>query len=69
MGDGGGSGGGRGSNSDLDKMAPLPTAESVYPPGTKVFSLPIIFEVELKAPGSTNEVATIEAPAGAGGVA
>ncbi|MDP7071181.1 MAG: type IV pilus assembly protein PilM [Phycisphaerales bacterium] len=67
FGGGGSGGGGSGSSGDLDKMAPLPEATPQYPAGTKVFTLPVIFEVELKAPGSSvADAASVTHPASEG---
>ncbi|MDP7030528.1 MAG: type IV pilus assembly protein PilM [Phycisphaerales bacterium] len=47
---GGGLGGGSGGGGKVETMAPLPDAPSRYPEGTKVYTLPILFEVELLDP-------------------
>ena len=49
---GGGGGGGRGgrgggSSRSLDVMAPLPVPGKQYPGGTTVYTLPVIFEIEI----------------------
>ena len=49
-GGGGGSGGGGKLGGDLDAMAPLPARGFEWPEGTKIFTLPVIFEVELRGP-------------------
>ena len=52
---GGGRGGGGGGK--IDDMAPLPSPPRRFPEGTKIYTLPVFFEVELMAPGMS--VATI----------
>jgi type IV pilus assembly protein PilM len=63
-GGGGRGGGGRGSGGGgkIDDMAPLPSATRRFPEGTKIYTLPVFFEVELMAPGMN--VATIVHEAG-----
>ncbi|MDG2476276.1 MAG: type IV pilus assembly protein PilM [Phycisphaerales bacterium] len=44
---GGGGGRGGGSSQSLDAMAPLPTPGKQYPGGTTIYTLPVIFEIEI----------------------
>ena len=54
---GGGGGRGSGGGGKIDDIAPLPGPPRRFPEGTKVYTLPVFFEVELTAPGMS--VATV----------
>ena len=50
--------GGDNESVDLNALAPLPPAPSMYPPGTSVYSIPITFTVEMIEPGAPRPPAT-----------
>ena len=56
---GGGGGRGGGSAGSWDVQAPLPQPGALYPPETTIFTLPVIFEVELGS-GATASAAPVQ---------